>query len=560
MLRWIERTEPAPPPILRAGVKTKTGAETNTNASPNRISFSKVAMSRLSFSFPVFPLRVLCAGLLTAGLIGCAPMPPDQPPLPQRDLAGAQLSGSIKLARDGWPEAQWWNAYNDPQLNGLMTQALQAAPTLQVAAARIGAARSALQTQKAVQGLSVDLKGSANRQRYSATGLFPAPIGGSVYNEATLNVQATYDFDWWGLHRDQIAAALGEVNARQADYAQAERSLSAAIAQSYFSLQADWARLDNLHQTAIALNALLEDSRRRVTQGLAAIDLQRHAEAAQADAGRQIADLDAQAGREREALRALLGAGADALTDLKPRPLPDVPAALPSTLGMELLARRPDLQAARWRVQASLSRIDAAQAAFYPSINLTALIGQDSLSLGDLMSAGSRTFFIGPALNLPLFDSGRLQARLGSERNARDAMIADYNQSVVTAVREVAQEGVTLQGLQLQQERQAESQLADSRMLNGAQRKFQQGLGDRSLVLNAQVVVLREQDIALQLQDSQLYTDIALIKALGGGYRHDPLTPASQVSDGSNALNAPDAPNDPKLPTASAATPPATIH
>ena len=474
---------------------------------------------------------IAAAAVLT--LAGCAPMPPAQQALPQRDLAGAQLASSIHLARDGWPDAQWWTAYDDPQLNALMTQALQPqgnAPTLQVAAARIGAAHAALQLQRASQGLNVDFKASANRQRYSATGLFPAPIGGSVYNEATLQLGGTYDFDWWGLHRSQIAAAVGEVNARQADLAQAERSLSAAVAQSYFALQADWALHDNLTRLVAARQALLEDGKRRIAQGVAAIAVQRHAEAALAETGQQLADIDAQAAREREALRALLGADSNALADLKPRPLPANAAALPSSLGIELLARRPDLQAARWRVQASLSRIDAAQAAFYPSINLTALFGQDSLSLGNLMQAGSRTFFIGPALNLPIFDSGRLQAQLGSQRNARDSMIAEYNQAIVDAVREVAQEGVSLQGLEREQARRAEAEQADRALLDGAQRRLRAGLADRSAVLDAQATVLQEEAQSLQLRSRQLNTEVALIRALGGGYRHAPDSPPMQVS------------------------------
>lgn len=500
----------------------------NAMAMSRSVSLKKKFMPR--FLASRFSLGSVCAVLFTAGLIACAPMPPAQQALPQRDLASAQLSASIKLARDGWPDAQWWNSYNDAQLNALMTQALHDAPTLQTAATRIGAAHAALQEQKAAQGLNVDLKASANRQRYSATGLFPAPIGGSIYNEATLQLGGTYDFDWWGQHRAQIAAALGEVNARQADYAQAERSLSAAVAQSYFSLQADWALLANLQQQTDARRALLDDAKRRIAQGVASINIQRHAEAALAEAQRQSADVQAQADREREALRALLGADNNALATLTPRPLPDMPAALPSSLGIELLARRPDLQAARWRVQASLSRIDAAQAAFYPSINLTALFGQDSLSLSNLMQAGSRTFFIGPALDLPIFDSGRLQAHLGSERNSRDAMIADYNQAIVNAVREVAQAGVSLQGLEREQAQQSQITQADLALLDGAQQRLHAGIAERADVLNAQAQVLQEQATALQLQGEQLNTEVALIKALGGGYRHAPESASMPAS------------------------------
>lgn len=170
-----------------------------------------------------------------------------------------QLAVGIKLTRDGWPDAQWWTEYGDPQLTRLIGQALTTSPTMEVAAARIGSARAALAGNVADQGLSVNVNGAEDRQRYSANGLFPAPIGGSYFNETTLQVQASYDVDWWGKHRAQIAAALGEVNARRADYAQAEQALAAAIAQHYFNLQSAWARLENMHKCASKQSAILAD-------------------------------------------------------------------------------------------------------------------------------------------------------------------------------------------------------------------------------------------------------------------------------------------------------------
>ena len=475
-------------------------------------------------------LALGCLAAVLAGMPGCAQIPADHDTLPQQDLARAQLAADIKLARDGWPEPQWWRSYGDGQLNRLIAEALKDGPTLQAAAARIGSARAALDLDSADRGVNAVLNATTTRQRYSANGLLPAPIGGSYYTDSKLQASANYDFDWWGRHRSLIAAAVGEVNARRAEYAQSEQTLAAAVAQSYFNLQGAWTRLANLREIRAAQSELVADKVKRIANGLASIDEQRAAEADLTVLNRQYAALDAQIGREREALRALLGADSKALADLAPHPIPDTAHALPSALGIELLARRPDLQAARWRVEASLGRVEATQAAFYPDINLTGLFGFDALTLDKLLTAASRTPFIGPTLSLPLFDSGRLQARLGAARAERNELIADYNQSVFKAVRDVAQEAVALQGLEKQIREQAAATEATDALLRSAQARFRQGLADRSMVLAARLAVLKQQDATLDLKNQELLTEVALIKALGGGYRTEQAPAGTALS------------------------------
>lgn len=476
----------------------------------------------------IFSIACACAVML--GLAGCVAIPPDHEVSQQQDMARAQLAAGIKLAHDGWPDAQWWTRYDDAQLNRLIKQALMNSPTLEVAAARIGSAQAALKVNQAAQGLDVNFNAAANRQRYSGNGLFPPPIGGSYFNEETLQVQARYDFDWWGKHKSQIAAALGETNARRADYAQAEQTLAAAIAQSYFNLQSGWARLENMQKAAATQRELVADKARRIAHGIAAIDEQRTAETRLSESNRQVAQLDTQIAREREVLRALLGADSNALADLKPQPIPGVAHAMPSRLGMELLARRPDLQAARWRVEASLSRVEVTQAAFYPDIDLTGSFGLDSLSLNHLLTAASRSLFIGPTLSLPIFNSKNLQGRLGVARNERNELIADYNQTVFNAVAEVAQAGATLQGIESQMKQQADAVQSTNALLHTAQAKFKQGLADRAATLDAELAVLRQRDASLQLQNQQQLAEVSLAKALGGGYRMNPVDTRTALS------------------------------
>jgi multidrug efflux system outer membrane protein len=464
----------------------------------------------------ILPIAVT-AGALAFGLAGCATPPPDGRVPPARNIA-ADLPASIHLAREGWPEARWWSSYGDEQLTRLIDAALATAPSLEVAATRIGSAHAALSLSRADLGLSTSLEAGANRQRYSANGLFPAPIGGAWYTEETVRVQARYDIDWWGRNRALVAAAAGDVNASRAAYAAAERALAAAIARSWFTLQGQWARRANLEQRIAVQRDLVADTDRRLAYGLAAAPDRERFATDLALLERDLAELDTASARETEALRALLGAGNDALTGLHAANGPVVPPAIPARLGAELLARRPDLQAARWRVEAALSRIDAAKAAFYPDINLTAAIGLDSLSLSRLLEGGSRTLFAGPALSLPLFDSHRLSARLEGNRSERNALVADYNQAVIDAMREVAQEAAAVQGLGAQLERQARAGAGARAVLQATQSRLEHGLASRGELLAARQAVLRQQDATLALQQQQQLAGVALIHALGGGY------------------------------------------
>jgi multidrug efflux system outer membrane protein len=462
-------------------------------------------------------------------MAGCAHVTPDLHPLAQRDIAGAELASGIKLAREGWPQAQWWTAYHDEQLNALIRQALASGPTLEVAAAQIGSASSTLQRTAADVGVDISAYANANRQRYSGTGLFPAPIGGTYFTAETLRLDARYNFDWWGKNRAQVAAAVGELTAGRAAYAQAEQALAAAVAQSYFRLQGAWARLANTEQLATAQTALAQDKAKRIARGLANADEQRGAELELNLIRKRQAELRADIGREREALRALVGAGSGALADLKPQPLNATPHALPARLGIELLARRPDLQAARWKLEASLSRIDAAKAAFYPDVNLTGSIGLDTVKLENLLQAASRTLYLGPTLTLPLFDSRRLDAQLDSARTSRNERIAEYNQAVIDAVRDVAQDGVQLQSIEQQIAQQAEATGLARAQMASAQARLDRGLADRGSVLNAQLALLRQRDADLYLQQVQLLAEVALTNALGGGYHEEvPLATASK--------------------------------
>jgi multidrug efflux system outer membrane protein len=489
-------------------------------------------MKEQSLVRPTFLLMKLGAAFVALAVAGCAHVPADTQVLAQPDFAHAQHAASIQLAKGAWPDARWWSSYHDDQLDALIQRALKDSPNLASASARIASARAALAFERTAGGLQAGLDAGANRQRYSGNGLFPEPIGGNFYNDVSVQLKAGYDFDWWGKHRATVAAALGESNARQADYRQAERVLAVAVAQSYFRLQLLWARLDNVEAMTALQRDVVRDKATRIAHGLANIDEQRNAERDLGTLGEQAAAFSGQAGREREALRALVGGGAGDLApvvdQLARRPAVAVDgagsAALPAQLGFELLARRPDLQAARWRVEAALGRVAASQAAYYPDINLAGSFGLDSVSLARLLRPGSLTMLVGSSVQLPLFDSARLDANLGLARAQRNEMIADYNQAVLHAVGEVATEGATVQGLQRQAQAQAATQQASAALVASATRRLKQGLADRTAPLQARLALLRQEDVRLQLRDAALQGELGLIRALGGGYQATTMT------------------------------------
>jgi multidrug efflux system outer membrane protein len=459
------------------------------------------------------------AGAVLALLAGCIGVPADTGKAASIDLAArAQHAPDIVLPADAWPAEQWWLAYGDPQLNALIARSLKDNPSLATVQARVAGAQAVVRAERADEGARVDLQTGLNRQRYSSNGFFPAPIGGSWFNDANVQLRASYDVDWWGKHRALVAASLGEANARQAEAAQAAQAIAAGVAQSYFRLQMMWARQDNLTLLAAIQREIVGGRKARLAHGLATDEQLRSAELDLGVLEEQAARLDTLALRDREALRALIGGDAQALSDLarfKPAPGAN---ALPRELGMELLARRPDLQASRWRVEAQLGRVAASEAAFRPDINLVGALGLNAVSLGKLLRWPSRSPLLGATLDLPLFDSGRLKAQLGVARSQRDELVAEYNEAVLAAVREVAQEGATLQGLEQEARTHQAALEASRKLVSSAEARLKRGLLERAGVLQARMTLLRQQDTDLQLADARLQTQVALAKALGGGY------------------------------------------
>ena len=194
------------------------------------------------------------------------------------------------------------------------------------------------------------------------------------------------------------------------------------------------------------------------------------------------------------------------------------PIGLPPSLAANLIGRRPDIVAARWRAQAAEHRVKQARAAFYPNVNLVAYVGQEALHLDNLFVTGSSIGQVGPALSLPIFDGGRLRSQLHGARADNDAAIAAYDGAVVQALREVADAvaGERALGARLTESRAALSADEDAHRI--ARLRYDGGLATYQSVLLAENAVLEQRRVVTDLESRALTLDIALIRALGGGF------------------------------------------
>jgi NodT family efflux transporter outer membrane factor (OMF) lipoprotein len=245
------------------------------------------------------------------------------------------------------------------------------------------------------------------------------------------------------------------------------------------------------------------------------------ADAAVPEAATQVEALAEQATLARRQIAVLAGKAPDALPELAPRLDTLARPAVPAVLGADLLGRRPDVVAARWRIEAATQGVSAARSEFYPNINLSAFIGLNALGLDKLFQASSRQVGVAPALRLPIFDGGRLRAQLGGRQAELDAAIGQYNAAVLDAVKQAGDALASVQSIDRQQDLQQQAQAGSEKAWRYAQERYGAGLGNYLVVLGAESQVLAQRRQAVALQARALDVRVALMHALGGGWSDD---------------------------------------
>ncbi|MEW6169022.1 MAG: efflux transporter outer membrane subunit [Pseudomonadota bacterium] len=446
--------------------------------------------------------------------------------------------GSLQLPAGTWPTSDWWTVYGDPQLDRLIRLALREAADLQLASARVQSAESAMRLTAAQAGLSVNGSAQWSRRRMSDNGILPTEfLGIEWYSQADIGVQLRYQLDWWGKRRAAVEAAAGELRAAAAQADAATLAIQHAVADTYFAWLGDQARLAVARDALAAQERLADIARLRVRRGVDLPDQAQAALAQLAAAREQRAALEGAARVRLAGLAALVGVSMDRLPRLVPRPLPAVAQGLPADASLDLVARRPDITASRWLVQAALRRTDVARAEFLPDLSLAALAGLSSIDMDRLFEGSSRVFELTPAVHLPIFNSGLLKANYGASRAQLDAAIASYRSTVLAAVREVSSQALLAQMLAERRREQGEQLDAVRQLSASAASRLRQGVSDARELLQAQLRLFSQRDSALQVDAQALATDLALVRALGGGYRDPSDAQTAKASTSSSHLS-----------------------
>jgi NodT family efflux transporter outer membrane factor (OMF) lipoprotein len=465
-------------------------------------------------------LAALAAALVLAG---CANLSGIEPQSRMRDPQSVGLDGQPAPAAFA-PHVDWWRDFGDAQLDQLVAQALEGNPSLKLAQARLARAQAVSEVARSAKLPQVNGSFDANRQRYSENGLFPPPIAGSTLDSATTRLSGTWELDFFGKNQAALDAALGAARAAQADTEAARVLLASNVARAYFQL----AKVND--QLAVAQRTLAQrqESLRLVQDRVrAGLDTQlelRQSEGALPEARQQIEALQEQAALTQHALAALTGQGNRDVVKAQPSLAALKSMALPAQLPADLLGLRADIVAARWRVEAAGYDIRNAKAQFYPNINLAGFIGLSSIGLGKLLRTGSMEWGVGPAITLPIFEGGKLRANLRGKTADFDAAVESYNAAVLDAIHDTADQIASSQSIARQQAEQRAAGVAAEDAYQIALQRYKAGLGTYLNVLAAETAVLNQRRLGVDLAARALDTQVALIRALGGGYR-EPAAP-----------------------------------
>ena len=457
--------------------------------------------------------RIAC-GLLAAGALstGCvAPVP--KPPQPITSLHVGTTGGSGNPVTPGW-----WRQFADPQLDRLVAAALADSPGLAEARARVMAANADVSRVDALLYPHAQAGATVIHGHNSYNGNLYI-YNGKTYSLGVIDpLQVDYHLDIWGEDRERIAVAEADAQVIRARQAQTELLLTAAVIKTYFA----WQTANHLVAEQEALVELAEDARRILATAVRAGVQSPAAEVTQRAACDQararLTELAQRRAALRYALLALLGRAASATL---PGTRADLPAPktfpLPATIDLDALAARPDIQIALWQAQAARHRKKLAKIAYYPDIHLTAFAGLTSLGLAKMFYSSSEGFAVAPAIRLPLFEGGALDANLHARAAAYDATIYAYDKTVLDAAAQVATDLAELDNSKRNFADDADAREEADRLTAIADTAYRSGVLPRLVRVRAQI---RQHGADMALQNGTLRWLTAITDTatdLGGG-------------------------------------------
>ena len=463
------------------------------------------------------PLIAALVGLLLAGaVLSACVLPPKEAPHPKPlDEGRVGLTGvAVEPVADGW-----WTSFQDPQLDQLIRAGLEGNPTLAQAQTRVAAALANTEAERSRLLPRAKVGASVFYQRSPQNYFVPPPLAGHTFSEGQAGPTLSWDLDFWGKQADAVHRAEALTEAAGLDVENARLMLGVAIAQAYVELYRQDALAEIAERSAKQRQTIVNITRRRV---LAGVDTQlelRQAEGQlpQALVARDQARADAELAVHQ--LAALTGQGAQAYGAIH-APVLNIDAALPvpSELPINLLARRPDVLSARLSVQAADAQRLADKAAFYPDVSLTALGGFGAFGLDNLVKWSARGYAGGPLISLPLFDGGRLRAQYKSSEAQLDAAVDGYNDTVLRAVQQTADQITRIDALARERNEQQQTVEANEAAYKLAEERYRAGLASYLSVLNAETQVLIARQTMVDIIADQAIARVTLLQAVGGSF------------------------------------------
>jgi NodT family efflux transporter outer membrane factor (OMF) lipoprotein len=459
-------------------------------------------------------LALLLAG--SALMSACASVPDLGPAPVLRPVADRSAQPNLAA----WPVSDWWGDYRDPQLDELMGEALEGAPTIATAVARVRIAQGYAQQVGAALAPHIDATASAGLVQQSETMGVPAAFVPQGWQKTgKLGLGFSIDPDLWGAQHAERSAARADLDNARYALAEARLVLTANIAATYAELARLHAQRDVLESEVGIRVETLDLVRRRFAAGIEGETQLRQAESRVPAARADLAACDEAIGLTRDALAALTGAGPDRAAAIR-RPSVSLlaPRELPDHATIDLLGRRPDIAMARAGAEAAAERIKVARAAFYPNISLSGLIGLQSLGFSKLLTGGSTFGNVGPAVTLPIFHGGALAGQYRGARGQYDLAIAHYDETLVEALRQVADAVVSRDALAVRLDQSRAALTAATRAAELARHRYAGGLSPYLDVLTADESLLQARRNVADLEARAFVIDVSIIRALGGGF------------------------------------------
>ena len=449
--------------------------------------------------------------LLLQGCAHRAPVASESPGAALPVAWNAPLPAGVAVLPQADDLARWWERFGDPQLSALVAQALQAHPSALSAQAALRQARAQARVQAAGMLPDVSLSGSAQRSR----------SGGQTGNSFQVGLDAGWEPDLFGRLDAGVQASEADTRAAQASLEQVHVSLSAEVALQYISLRSLQQRLAIAQRNLETQQQTLQITDWRVQAGLATSLVAEQARAAAEQTAAQVPQLQASLAQARHALAVLTGQAPAALDAAlaAPQAVPQPSQALALDIPADTLRQRPDVRVAQERVQAALARVSQADAARYPSLRLSGSLGLRALTLGALGDSASLVHSLLGSVAVPLFDGGATQAQVQVQQAALEQARQAYQLAVLTALKEVEDALVALQGeaARLAHLQQAAQAAGNAALL--AQQRYASGLIDFASVLETQRTQLATQDALATSQANLGSNHVRLFKALGGGWQ-----------------------------------------